>query len=229
MKSVMFTSLMTIIVILFLYKINEFGSNEFQPAVGCGTPQQCYEKALITLKETKEYWENERAEIEKSVVPIGTVVAFAGPKSELDKLKSEGWMECAGQSLDRNKYPTLYGIIGTTYGSGDSPNSAFRLPDYRGYFLRAVDGERGVDTGPRSGGGQNGIGSTEGDMFGSHNHGVTGNGGAGDGGNNNFIFYGGNPVVNGSTFHKSTFTGGSETRPKNMSVYYIIRTGTATP
>jgi microcystin-dependent protein len=54
-----------------------------------------------------------------------------------------GFMECKGDSLVRVDHPVLFGIIGTTYGAADS--SHFNLPDHRGYFARGWDHGRSDD------------------------------------------------------------------------------------
>ncbi len=40
-----------------------------------------------------------------------------------------GWMRCEGQSLDINKYPLLYMIMGTKFGQAGEYQ--FSLPDLR--------------------------------------------------------------------------------------------------
>jgi microcystin-dependent protein len=42
----------------------------------------------------------------------------------------DGWMKCEGQSLDINKYPLLYMIMGTKFGQDGEYQ--FSLPDLRG-------------------------------------------------------------------------------------------------
>jgi len=39
-----------------------------------------------------------------------------------------GFLECAGAAVSRTTYSTLFGVIGTTYGTGDG-SSTFNLPD----------------------------------------------------------------------------------------------------
>lgn len=73
-----------------------------------------------------------------ALVPTGTVVAFAGRPDRVPA----GWMLCDGRSLTREMYPALFNAIGTAHG-GDGTN--FNLPDYRGRFLRGVDGGAGRD------------------------------------------------------------------------------------
>lgn len=56
-------------------------------------------------------------------VPTGTVVSFAGHNAPT------GWLLCDGTQYSSSSYPTLYAIIGTTYGGG---SGSFRVPDLRG-------------------------------------------------------------------------------------------------
>jgi hypothetical protein len=71
-------------------------------------------------------------------VPIGTVLAFAGP------VAPEGWLACDGSEVGRDDYPELFGTIGVAHGGGDGATT-FHLPDYRGRFLRGVDDGAGRD------------------------------------------------------------------------------------
>jgi microcystin-dependent protein len=75
-------------------------------------------------------------------LPIGAVVAFAGNSSSKSKTLSSWYMVCDGSSLLEKNQPELYNAIGTAHG-GDASN--FNLPDYRGRFLRGVDGGTGRD------------------------------------------------------------------------------------
>ena len=68
----------------------------------------------------------------------GFVGMFAGTLASLPP----GWLECAGQSLSTAAYPDTFSAIGYTYGGS---GASFNLPDYRGYFLRHVDGGSGND------------------------------------------------------------------------------------
>lgn len=53
-----------------------------------------------------------------------------------------GCLECNGAMLSTSTYARLFGILGYTYGGG---GANFKLPDYRGEFLRGWDHGRGVD------------------------------------------------------------------------------------
>lgn len=74
-----------------------------------------------------------------------------------------GWLKANGATVSRTTYAALFAVIGTTYGAGDG-STTFKLPDYRGYFLRAFDDGRGVDSGRA-------FGSTQSSQNLSHNHG----------------------------------------------------------
>jgi len=71
-------------------------------------------------------------------VPTGTVMAFAG------NTVPAGWLPCDGLAVSRTTYAALFTAIGVIHGPGDSV-STFNLPDYRGRFLRGVDGSAGRD------------------------------------------------------------------------------------
>lgn len=51
-----------------------------------------------------------------------------------------GWLMCDGRTVNRSDYPTLYSVIGTTFGSTNASN--FKLPDLRG----RVHGDAGSGT-----------------------------------------------------------------------------------
>lgn len=74
-----------------------------------------------------------------------------------------GWLKANGAQVSRTTYAALFAAIGTTYGAGDG-STTFNLPDYRGYFLRALDDGRGIDSGRV-------LGSTQTSQNLSHNHG----------------------------------------------------------
>ncbi len=70
-------------------------------------------------------------------VPVGTVIAYAG-EVEAGAIP-DGWLLCNGAAVERTRYPQLFRAIGTLHGEGDGATT-FHLPDYRGMFLRGVDG-----------------------------------------------------------------------------------------
>jgi microcystin-dependent protein len=77
---------------------------------------------------------------ETKLVPVGTVIAFAGNAAPI------GYFEAVGADLSRVAYADLFAVFGTTFGSGDG-STTFGTPDLRGYFIRGWDHGRGIDSG----------------------------------------------------------------------------------
>ncbi|MCP4163639.1 MAG: hypothetical protein GY760_26570 [Deltaproteobacteria bacterium] len=132
-----------------------------------------------------------------------------------------GFLSCNGASVSRTTYADLFGVIGTEYGSVDSTH--FTLPDYRGEFLRGWDNGAGNDpdklsrTDRGDGTTNDNVGTKQADEFFKHSHyGRTTfwNSGIGAGGNSTTSLPGG----------QTGESGGNETRPRNVSVQYIIKT-----
>lgn len=78
--------------------------------------------------------------------PIGAVVAFAG--AQLPEA-TDAWLLCDGSSYSQGdaKYAALFEVIEFLYGQDESGN--FRVPDYRGQFLRGADAQAIQDTDAR--------------------------------------------------------------------------------
>jgi microcystin-dependent protein len=179
-----------------------------------------------------------------SLVPTGTVFAFAGATAPA------GWLLCDGTAYNQADYASLFSVIGSLYNTQTNPttNAAwatpsagqFRVPDYRGVFLRSSGQPSGLDN-VTVGGHQgqttakNGISAVSASA-GSHSHtlGRFTNWGNGTSGNTWGAGWsqdnGGNLGVNsyptdsqGSHSHTVTVTGDSETRPVNKGVLYIIK------
>jgi microcystin-dependent protein len=157
-----------------------------------------------------------------TIVPVGTVVPFAG---SLTSSIPEGWILCNGIAISRSVYSDLFQKIGTSHGYGDQLTT-FNLPDYRGRFLRGVangslnDPERAI-RGAMALGGAVGdrVGSVQGDEFRSHTHEQAGRNQA-DFNNPTRGFFADGVTPTGAFTLNS---GGSETRPKNAYVNYIIK------
>lgn len=135
-----------------------------------------------------------------------------------------GWLKCNGAIVDRAQYPNLFAVIGTTYNAaGNITNAQFQLPDLRGEFVRGLDDGRGVDP-VRS------MGSSQGQSFQSHSHDIYGDlkGSQGwTGGIEVPDGYSDQPAGNQSAqsyLGRTRNTGGGETRPRNISVVYWIKT-----
>lgn len=176
-------------------------------------------------------------------VPIGAIISFAGEKNNIPK----GWLPCEGQVLSNQKYPLLFKSIGTVWGGSGSPN--FYIPDLRGLFLRGVSGESKTDpdkdsrhspqqqsspTNPGNSG--NAVGSMQMDSFKNHDHNFK------DPGHGHLYTkgttidsWGGNIVPSGQNLGQQAAVassptnirfskeGGTETRPINAYVYFIIK------
>jgi microcystin-dependent protein len=160
--------------------------------------------------------------------PPGTVIPYAGDESTLGTF-SGAWLPCDGRAVSRVTYANLFAAIGTRYGVGDGV-STFNLPDLRGIFIRGVDATSQGSTGrdpdaasrvPSGTGGVSGnqVGSYQSDAFKAHNHGYHGTGGSGS----IVSHYAVESYFSSYAFTTST-TGGSETRPKNIAMLYIIKT-----
>lgn len=160
-----------------------------------------------------------KAAAEAATIPAGTIVPYGGSSVP------DGWLPCDGTELDSTKpeYAELFAAIGVAHG-GSATSGMFNLPDLRGRFLRGWDNGAGVDpdaaTRVAAAAGANegdAVGSVQGDMVGAHNHAALQQ--------SPVNFYAGNlgsgfsqivPGLTGST-------GGSETRPTNVAVSYIIK------
>jgi len=159
--------------------------------------------------------------LDNGLTPPGTITAFAGNTIPV------GWKICDGSAISRTSYDDLFIAIGINWGQGDG-SSTFNLPDLRGRFLRGVDGAAGNDpdattrTALNLGGNTgNNVGSYQSDELKAHNHDSFGfdyawrTGGALPG------YSSGWNTPNNTNLTSNS--GGSETRPKNAYVIYIIK------
>lgn len=82
-------------------------------------------------------------------VPTGAVFCMADNQNTGTGYQGngipDGYLECSGQSVNRNTYAALFAVIGTRYGSNSG--STFNVPDLRGEFVRGFDNGRGADSG----------------------------------------------------------------------------------
>lgn len=94
--------------------------------------------------------------IPAAVAPVGTVLPYAGPvngdgggsgsgypdpssRAYDLHLEQRGWLVCDGRAVPVAKYPELFRAIGFVYGKSGA--GKFHLPDYRGRFMRGVNGQ----------------------------------------------------------------------------------------
>jgi len=167
----------------------------------------------LTMASGRAVADNGQSE-DEVVTPVGSLVAFAGAAVP------NGWLLCDGRAVSRTTYSALFAAIGTAWGVGDG-STTFNLPDMRGRFLRGVDNGAGRDPDSTlrfaTNGGNAGdrVGSGQPDQFRSHTH-VYGMvvGGPAFGGSGRGLITQGFPT---------SLAGGSETRPINMNVNWIIR------
>ena len=170
--------------------------------------------------------------------PIGSVTAFAGVNVPA------GWLLCDGSVVSRTTYSNLFAVIGNAWGDGDGV-STFNLPDLQGRFLRGVDNGTGRDpdaasrTASNNGGNTgNNVGTVEDQQYLAHTHGVTDPGHNHKSVNSDVVRntggYGTGIGTGGLGPNQITMTtnttgitinnsGGTETRPKNAAVYFIIK------
>jgi microcystin-dependent protein len=163
------------------------------------------------------------------------------------------YLECNGAAVSRTTYAALFAVLGTTYGPGDG-STTFNLPDLRGLFLRGQNnGRTGTYADPNAatranrGDGTTGdnVGTLQEDETGAHSHtGTTDSAGAhthtvpqsdagniGQDGSNRRTVSTSDTNTGSAGAHTHAFTtdasGGSETRPSNIAVKWIIFAGGA--
>ena len=156
-----------------------------------------------------------KADVEANELPAGMIIMVP------TETVPSGFLHCNGAYISKATYANLYSAIGSAYGDD---GVTFRLPNYKGYFLRGWNNGSGVDPDAASrtnrGDGTTGdhVGTKQADEFKSHTHSAPGtnthdemsghSGFAGDG--NGVLDY-------------TDSTGGNETRPANISVMYCIK------
>ena len=169
-------------------------------------------------------------------VPTGSVHMMATTTAP------SGYLKCNGAAVSRTTYSDLFDTIGTTHGAGDG-SSTFNVPDLRGEFVRGWDDSRGVDSG-RS------FGSSQSSANKEHNHTATATSTVTDPGHNHVYIdqqahnegyrpwkAGDNDCGQRNKNTNNAFTGisvstsvsvandgGSEARPRNVAMMYVIKT-----
>jgi len=161
--------------------------------------------------------------------PAGIIAPFAGTTAP------SGWLACEGQAVSQTTYAALFAAIGTTWDIGGEGAGNFRLPDLRGMFLRGAGTNA---TGSSSGAVGQPVSDYAADTYLNHSHAVTDPGHAHSysiwgerrqavGDQSSFWANTGSSTTGsnttGLTVNTST-TGGTETKPKNYGVLYIIKT-----
>lgn len=184
-----------------------------------------------------------------STVPIGTIIIWAGQIPQpaannpqgYDPTLTDGWMICDGRVLECKDNFALWTVLGDLYNTSAGKNQ-FQLPNFQGYFLRTVDNQSPVsskidqdDRTPAPGDSSSLVGTTQDSAFQSHTHNYTEPAQATTSGSKK------GPAVPSVTPNTPTAApevknlskpGGKtqtdpvstfETRPTNISVYYLIK------
>lgn len=152
---------------------------------------------------------------------VGSIIAWTTGTAP------SGYLHCDGAAINRTTYTALFGVLSTTYGTGDG-STTFNIPDYRGSFLRgfasgqATDPDRSTRTNRGDGTTGDNVGTKQVDQIKSHNHTapatfnfVTQK--AGQGPND---YPGGSQL---STQNATALSGGNETRPTNIYVMWCVK------
>ncbi len=95
-----------------------------------------YVDSSVATAATRQYTDSSITTATASIVPPGTVVAYAGLTAPT------GFLLCDGSAVSQTTYATLYGVIGTTYGNPGGGN--FNVPDLRGRGVAGKDDMGGV-------------------------------------------------------------------------------------
>ena len=145
----------------------------------------------------------------------------AGSKAEFYmSAVPSGYLVCDGSSIKKTVYVALFAAIGAKYGS---TTTHFSIPDNRNDFTRGA-------------GNPSSVGTKQGHLYGSHNHGIDSAGsswsditqliegsGPRTGGMGNDYRFLRKIRISTSHSHSISSSGGSETRPRNMQTLYCIK------
>jgi len=151
-------------------------------------------------------------------VPTGFILPFAAP---ITTVLPSGYLLCDGSVVSIATYGNLFATIGSYYNTSGEPSGTFRLPDLRGYFIRGYG--TNVD-GTASGS----LGVKQQDSLTDHTHSYS-------------TRQSSLPISYAVGSQSATFTttsstsattgnvsapngGGTETRPKNIAMQYLIKT-----
>jgi len=142
-----------------------------------------------------------------AAVPVGSVTMYAANTAPT------GWLECSGAAVSRTTYVGLFTAIGTVFGVGDG-STTFNLPNMRGEFARGWDNGRGIDP-------ARAFGSSQADELKAHVHSITPPAANDDTASG--LTSTGTGGAETITPYNSASTGGSETRPRNIALMFIIK------
>lgn len=72
-------------------------------------------------------------------VNTGSIMSFSS------STVPSGFLDCDGSAVSRTTYADLFGVVGTTYGSGDG-STTFNLPDLQDNHPIGVSGTKAIGT-----------------------------------------------------------------------------------
>lgn len=141
--------------------------------------------------------------------PIGTII-MASSDLMVSSYVPTNYLPCNGAAVSRTTYSNLFNLLGLAYGSGDG-STTFNVPDFRGLFPRGKDAGRGIDPNRT-------IGSYQDMSIQSHSHFIS---------VQNETLAGGGAVLPcnrpGGIQVNTNAVGGTETRPKNIAINFLIK------
>jgi microcystin-dependent protein len=182
---------------------------------------------------------------------VGTILPYAAVLNQA-KLEASHFLYCDGSAISRKQYASLFNSIGTSFGSGDGATT-FNLPDFVGVFPRGVNSSAsgaGYDPDAESRVSQPGVaGGNTGNNVGSYQPWATGPSvnpmktttkglhthqfpNVPNDNSSLAVAGGGQSIWNddstdsstdGDHVHSATGGGDAETKPNNISCYYIIK------
>lgn len=140
--------------------------------------------------------------------PVGSILPYASQFQP-----PQNWLWCDGNAYAISLYPSLYSVLGTTYGT--APSGYFFLPNLKGAFVRGANNQTGGYNPLRT------VGSVQQQAIKAHNHALPRYffGGAEQRDDNRQNDY---PETSSTQLYTDNWVG-SETRPVNIALGYIIR------
>lgn len=182
---------------------------------------------------------------------VGSILPYAAELNQ-ETLASSNFLYCDGSAISRTQYATLFNVVGTSFGSGDG-KSTFNLPNLIGVFPRGMNGtakgdgydpdadSRMAQPGVANGNNGNKVGSYQ--LFatgtpsnpmstnasGLHSHVFPNvpndNSSSAIAGSGQSIWNDNDTLssINGAHTHAFIGGGDAETRPNNVSCYYVIK------
>ncbi len=168
-----------------------------------------------------------------AVVPIGSIIPYAGTPASLAKIESAGFLLCDGRQIPSSTYKELAEVLGAGWQNAEGAVS-FRLPDLRGLFIRGVDFSPNVTNASTGNDPDKGrqVGTLQEDALMDHIHTIEARTASALGNERGVLNAGGAPVgtirtapptVDTAERGSQVYASRRETRPKNVSVWYIIR------